>query len=157
MSEEIQRRINMLDNKQVIHYLNVVANEVPTSFEETLDDLRKQASDISETLHPNFAANAEDAYMEGRDASDSARFLLHKVAESPGGAAIVSAAINQPPSFTADFGIVSGPVILLVAWLAVSGGIKIKIGGVEYEKDKLPSAKQIEIFKSLLPSLLKVL
>jgi hypothetical protein len=164
MNEDLLGRLARLEGKQAIHRLTLIANGAPAEGASAdvfmagmLQTMRNQAATAGIELASDFEAAAPEAMLEGRDAGALARTLLTELAQTPGGAALVRAALDQPDTTAADFGIVSGSVLLIVAWLAITGEIDIKIGGIAYRKQGLSPLNQVEIAKKLLPEMVKVL
>jgi hypothetical protein len=164
MSTDLAARIDALDDKQAIHYATIIANgaSVPAETDEEfvrllLDTARSRAPQAGVTLPEGFEASAPDATLDGREGGPLARSLLRDLALQPGGAEVVEAALREPPSRTADFGIVSGTLLLTLTWLAFTGEVRIKVGGFEYTKTGWSPAQQVEAAKKILPEVVKAL
>lgn len=150
MDCELSARIEALDGKDAIHCLTLIANSAPPG---ALGAAEAQAKAAGLAVPPGV----EDAELEGAAAGRAAKTFLARFAEVPGGAAIVQAALDQPQSRTADFGLISGAMVLTVVWLAVTGDIDIQIGGFKFRKPGLTSADQVSLGKELLPKAMELL
>ncbi len=163
MNVELSKRIAALDGKQAIHYMTLITNGTsPVGGDDSaflsvvVDDARRRAGTLGIVL-PHHFEDAADALVEGPDVGAVARAFLNDLAQTPGGEEIVRAALDQPPTRAADFGLVTGALLLTFVWLAVTGDIDIKIGGVAYRKKGLSASDQVELGKKLLPAALKLL
>lgn len=154
---ELQDRIAGLDDKQAIHCVNLIASSLvdrSKSIPQTSDELSAVLKQSGEAL-PREVETLRDAELDGRRGGDAARDLLDVLAQAPDGAEIVGAALNAPPDETADFGLLTGPAIMIVAWLAVTGDIRVKIGGFEFQKAGISAKDQVAMGKQLLSALAK--
>lgn len=162
--EELLGQINSLDNKDSIHYLTVIANGANPPGEtdnEYITNLLAHAEDGARlsgvTLPARFAEIAQEKNLDSREGGPIARDLLTALARQPGGEKILHAALKEPGSTTADFGIVSGPLLLTFLWLVTTGEINIKVGQFDYHKSGLRAEQQAALFKGLLPSIAQAL
>jgi hypothetical protein len=154
MSQELERRIDALDGKQAIHYLTLISNGTPPTTEYSLQEIQREAEKAEVDVPPDLTDNPDKVALKGPEGYPLAKSMLKALAGSPGGEPIVQAALEKEQSQTGDFGLLSGPAILL-AWMAITSEIDITIGGVRIHKKGLSSADQVSLAKNLLPAVLK--
>ena len=146
MTDALTARIRELDNKQAVHYFNIVAGgaEDAPSNEDLAEqfDVRPEAAEIE---------------LEGSSVGQTARDALMALASDPEGTKIVETAMAQPKDETQDFGLISGGAMLVFAYIAVTSGIKLKIGGLEIVKEGIAGGDQTGIAKDLMAALIKAL
>lgn len=143
MSQALFDRVGSLSDQAAIHYVNMLAAAA---------DVPEPAAICKQLEQPEAVLTAESDDVEGAQSARDALLLLSKV---EGGAPIVEAVLAQPAPAAADFGLVSGPALLIVAYIAVTARIKIKIGGVEIEKEGIAGDKQIDLAKGVLTGFAK--
>lgn len=89
---------------------------VVMQWNDKLDDARRRASGMGIAVPSDFSTTVEDAMIEGPVAGALASTFLTDLTHVAGGEEIVRAALDQPPSQTADFG------LLTVQWFWHSAG-----------------------------------
>lgn len=161
---ELDAQIAGLDGKQAIHYATLIARgiSVPADTDEAflallLRDVHQHADVSGYALPADFDQRTAEAVIDSEPAGIAARHFLNTLARAPGGAEIVRAALAQPPSTVADFGIISGALALCLVWLVITGDINIKIGPVSYRKPGLKASDQVALGKAILPGMVKAL
>jgi hypothetical protein len=137
-------RVRGLSDQETVYYLNLIAAAAVD---------RPEPGEICERLdQPRTILVAESDDVEGAQSAREALLLLSAV---EGGAPVVEAALAQPAPKQADFGLVTGPALLIVAYIAVTARVKIKIGDIEIEKEGIAGDKQVELAKGFLSAFAK--
>ena len=150
--------IDSLDNKQAIHQAKLLvqaASDATPAFAAMTDEeiAAAVASAIAAALTAKLAAPEP---ISAEDAGDASRRFLHVFAEAPGGADALGTSLAMSDT-SADFGLITGPVLCAFAWLAISGDFDLSIGGAHFRKEGLTGKQQVDLLKSILPGLIKQL
>lgn len=144
--------IDALDDKQAIYQAKLLvqaASDATPAF-ATMSDEEITAA-IAAALTSAFASPEP---LSARDAGEAARRFLHVFAEAPGGAEVLGTSLAMSDA-SADFGLITGPVLCAFAWLAISGDVDLSIGGVRYRKKGLTGKQQADLLKGIVPGLIK--
>ena len=155
--------INALDDKQAICQAKLLvqaATDATPAFATMSDEeitaaiaaaLTGAGADGSSEVTAKLASPEP---LSARDAGEAARRFLHVFAEAPGGAEVLGTSLAMSDT-SADFGLITGPVLCAFAWLAISGDIDLSIGGVRYRKKGLTGKQQANLLKEIVPGLIK--
>lgn len=155
--------IDALDDKQAIYQakllVQAVSDAMPT-FAALSDEeitaaiaaaLTAAGADGSSEVTAKLASPGA---LPVGDAGKVSRRFLHVFAEAPGGAEVLGTSLGMSDT-SADFGLITGPVLCAFAWLAISGDVDLSIGGVRYRKKGLTGKQQAELLKGIVPDLVR--
>jgi hypothetical protein len=155
--------IDALDNKQAIYQAKLLvqaASDATPAFATMSDE--EIAAALAAALTAAGGNGSSDVTamlaspepLSAEDAGEAARRFLHVFAEAPGGGEVLGTSLAMSDT-SADFGLITGPVLCAFAWLAISGDVDISIGGVHFRKEGLTGKQQVDLLKSILPGLIK--
>lgn len=159
----VTTRIDDLDDKQAIHQAKLLvqaASDASPDFVNMTDEdiaaaVEAALAAAGTNVSPDVTARlASHEPLAAEDAGEAARCFLRVFAEAPGGADVLDVSLAMSDT-SADFGLITGPVLYAFVWLAISGDFEFSIGGQRYRKQGLTGKQQADLLKGILPSLIK--
>jgi hypothetical protein len=164
MSQTTAERIDKLDDKQAIFQVKLLLQAVMDSNPAiaAMDDAEIGTKlETIKTDDANVLAEASDIMKAGstaplpaKEAGAAAKQMLRLFAATAEGEKIVGSSLEKKDD-SADFGLITFPLVCTFLWLAVAGTFDLELGGFRYRKHGLTPDQQAKLLKPLLPTALK--
>lgn len=162
MNDTIDDRIDKLDDKQAIYQIKLLLQSAMDSNPQLgavdngaiaakLEAIDSTFGDATDILKKNLKSP-----LPTKEAGGTARDMLHLFAATTDGKEILAASLEKKDN-SADFGLITFPLVCTFLWLAVTGDFDLNLGGFRYRKKGLTPDQQAKLVKPLMPSALKSL
>ena len=158
MDDELRARVRALTDKQAIHYVNRLASSLETDGPQSDEQfLEAVSSELQRVTASGLRMTWQGVIPNAESGELARRLLLFLIDTGVDGRHLTEAALRLPQTRTADFGTLTHAAVLIIGWLAVTGDIRVKLGGFEYHKPAITPASQAKLAKDFLASVGKLL